>query len=138
MRLLEDSRWPRPTDLATILLLLVGGFTPLAIGWVIGAVMLWRSETWSQRDKLLGTLILPGGLSLPVFVAGFGVSGGSCSGHGGPMIPTVVTCQGGITPTEIGLGMIVVLCLFVLAELVSCGRLFLAARVGNVLGDSTQ
>lgn len=30
------------------------------IGWIVGAVLLWMSELWSTRDKLIGTLAGPG------------------------------------------------------------------------------
>ena len=123
-----DNRWPRRRDLVTILLLMVGGFIPLAIGWVVGVVMLWRSVTWTVREKLLGTVVVPTGLALPVFVAGLGVSGGTCSGHGGPTIATVATCQGNTATTEIGL---VVLVVIALAQIISSGILFLAARRGS-------
>jgi Na+-driven multidrug efflux pump len=31
-------------------------------------VLLWSSRVWSDRDKLLGTLIVPGGLLLPAYL----------------------------------------------------------------------
>lgn len=34
--------------------------TPL--GWLIGVVLLWTSTVWTWRDKVIGTLFLPGGL----------------------------------------------------------------------------
>jgi hypothetical protein len=41
--------------------LLFGG--PLfGIGWLVGVNRLWRSPHWSRSEKLLGTLVLPGGL----------------------------------------------------------------------------
>jgi uncharacterized membrane protein len=46
-----------------IVLLLVGGFA-WGVGWFIGALMLWTSRAWTLRDKLIGTLIIPGGLAL--------------------------------------------------------------------------
>jgi hypothetical protein len=47
---------------AAIILLLLGGFV-FAVGWVIGLVLLWSSRAWSTVDKLIGTLLLPGGLA---------------------------------------------------------------------------
>jgi uncharacterized membrane protein len=49
------------TDPAAIVLLLVGGFT--IIGWFVGVVLLWISDAWNTRDKIIGTLIVPGGLA---------------------------------------------------------------------------
>jgi hypothetical protein len=49
-------------EIWTFLLLLFGGFFA-GIGWFAGAWMLWWSEVWTRREKLLGTLVLPGGLA---------------------------------------------------------------------------
>jgi hypothetical protein len=57
----------------TIVLLLVGGFLS-GIGWLIGVVLLWLSNSWTTRDKLIGTLIVPGGLALPVLLALVGMT----------------------------------------------------------------
>jgi hypothetical protein len=39
-------------------------FGPVAsgLGWIAGIVILWTSPTWSQRDKLIATLVSPAGL----------------------------------------------------------------------------
>jgi HAAS domain-containing protein len=42
--------------------LLLFGFVAAGVGWVVGVVLLWRSRAWTTRDKLIGTLVLPGGL----------------------------------------------------------------------------
>ena len=44
--------------------LLLLGFFAAGVGWVVGVVLLWRSRAWTTRDKLIGTLVLPGGLFL--------------------------------------------------------------------------
>jgi hypothetical protein len=65
---LDDIPADRGTaEWAAILLLLLGGFI-FAIGWLVGLVLLWNSRTWTTRDKLVGTLVVPGGLaiSLPI------------------------------------------------------------------------
>ncbi len=46
------------------ILLLLFGFIAAGVGWVVGVVLLWRSRAWTTRDKLIGTLVLPGGLLL--------------------------------------------------------------------------
>jgi hypothetical protein len=59
-------------DKAIIALLLVGGFI-LGIGWVVGVVMLWISSAWRVKDKIIGTLLVPGGLVLPLVLLFLGV-----------------------------------------------------------------
>ena len=61
-------------ETATLVLLLIGGLILPIIGWIVGAVLLWISNVWTTRDKLIGTLIVPGGLALP-FALGFLSSG---------------------------------------------------------------
>jgi uncharacterized membrane protein len=64
----------------TIALLLFGGFLFL-VGWFVGIFMLWTSDVWRVREKLLGTLLIPGGLLFPVWYAfgpGKSVFGASC------------------------------------------------------------
>jgi hypothetical protein len=50
---------------AAIVLLALGGFV-FGIGWLAGLVLLWSSRAWTLRDKLIGTLIVPGGLAAVV------------------------------------------------------------------------
>lgn len=68
-----------------IVLLLTGGFIiPLpirpfivpGIGWLAGVVLMWISPVWTAREKVIGTLIVPGGLALPYFVWFLGPWGG--------------------------------------------------------------
>jgi len=47
---------------AAIFLLPLGGFL-FFFGWVVGLILLWSSHAWNTRDKLIGTLIVPGGLA---------------------------------------------------------------------------
>lgn len=73
-------------------LLLIGGVIIPVLGWFVGVVLLWSSRIWTLRDKLIGTLVLPGGLAVPVFlflgVGGTASGGELCSGFttttGGP------------------------------------------------------
>jgi hypothetical protein len=54
---------------AAIVLLPLGGFL-FGVGWIAGAILLWSSRAWSTRDKLIGTLIVPGGIAafIPVLL----------------------------------------------------------------------
>jgi len=56
---------------AVVLLLLIGGFL-IGLGWLAGVALLWASPRWDTRDKLLGTLIWPGGLAAVLAVPRFG------------------------------------------------------------------
>jgi uncharacterized membrane protein len=57
-------------DVATVILLLIGGIVLPFFGWVIGLVLLWSSTAWRTRDKVIGTLIVPGGLFGSLIVSG--------------------------------------------------------------------
>ncbi len=48
--------------------LLLFGFIALGVGWFVGVFLLWRSRAWTTRDKLIGTLVLPGGLFATVLL----------------------------------------------------------------------
>jgi hypothetical protein len=48
-------------EVATLVLLPIGGIVVPVLGWFVGVALLWTSERWSVRDKLLGTLVVPGG-----------------------------------------------------------------------------
>jgi hypothetical protein len=69
-------------DVATLILLPVGGVFIPVLGWVVGVIFLWISEAWNRRDKLIGTLLLPGGLALPGFLMLFATSSSGCVSQG--------------------------------------------------------
>ena len=48
--------------------LLLVGVSLFVVGWFVGVALLWRSRIWTLRDKLIGTLVLPGGLASAPFV----------------------------------------------------------------------
>ena len=52
---------------AAIFLLLLGGFV-FGLGWIVGLILLWSSRAWSTMDKLIGTVVIPGGLAASVYV----------------------------------------------------------------------
>jgi hypothetical protein len=56
---------PGTNEIFAILLLLFGGFI-FGVGWLVGIALLWRSQVWTRRDKLIGTFLLPGGLLFPL------------------------------------------------------------------------
>jgi hypothetical protein len=73
---------------AAIFLLLFGGFI-FVFGWLAGVILLWSSRAWDTRDKVIGTLIVPGGLASALIV-GFltGTKRKCTSGLGRPTICT--------------------------------------------------
>ena len=123
----DVSRRLTATEVATVWLLLVGGIVLPIVGWVIGVVLLWRSDVWTRNDKLIGTLVLPGGWMLPAFITGMGQPSRTCAGHGGPGIPTVATCHSGGTTGGIALAIGLVAALAV-TQVVSSLRLWQQAR----------
>jgi hypothetical protein len=109
------------TERLAQMLLLFGGFLGALIGWVIGAVidtsqgghathaigtsivicallawgagvvLLWLSPVWSVGSKILGTLLVPGGLVAAVLLLFLPVSAEVCTSNGGGEV-----CSGGI------------------------------------------
>src|SRR4051812_27169536 len=41
----------------------------LPLVWIVGVVLLWRSRAWTRRDKIVGTLLVPGGLAWAFYAA---------------------------------------------------------------------
>ncbi len=82
-------------EVAALILLPFGGVIIPVAGWFVGVFFLWVSDAWTRRDKLIGTLIVPGGLLLPLMLFGIGASTSAreCySINGGP---TTCTAGGG-------------------------------------------
>ncbi len=48
-------------EVGALLLLTLGSLLSW-VGWAGGVVLLWTSDRWTRRDKVLGTFVLPGGL----------------------------------------------------------------------------
>jgi len=106
--------------------------TPLI--WPIGVILLWTSSAWNVRDKLIGTLILPGGLFTSFFVF-YAVLAKpeSCSatyvqGH------QTTTCSGGISGIGAVLA-ILVLVLILLSPILT--SIYLAIRLRRGSGSRT-
>jgi uncharacterized membrane protein len=70
-------------EVAAVILLLLGGVLLPGFGWFVGVVMLWASARWTLRDRLIGTLLFPGGLATPVFYLLFWGGDTRCNGTGG-------------------------------------------------------
>jgi len=63
----------------TIPLLLVGALIIPLVGWLVGVIFLWLSRCWSVRDKVIGTLVVPGGLAGALLLPLYPVSVQTCS-----------------------------------------------------------
>ena len=61
----QDAGW---YTVLTIVLIAVGGIIVPVVGWFVGIAMLWWSRTWTLRDKLIGTLVLPVVLAVSLLV----------------------------------------------------------------------
>jgi len=96
---------PGWVEIGALIMLLVGGLVLPVIGWVIGVVLLWTSNAWNTRDKIIGTIFVPGGLGLPVLLGALAASsgGGSCVQFGpAGSQPAINTCTDqGISTTEV-------------------------------------
>jgi uncharacterized membrane protein len=105
-------------DVATVILLLIGGIVLPFFGWVIGLVLLWSSTAWRTRDKVIGSLIVPGGLfgSLIVFgLALFATSSSStCISTAATVKAHHLTCTTGGTGS---LGVVVAATLLVVSAI---------------------
>lgn len=114
-------------ELAAALLLTVGSFIPL-IGWAVGAVLLWGSRRWSSREKLLGTLVVPGGPGMALWLGLF--VGESCASTGefsdsGELIRMTETCEGFALPPWLGVPVFLAI---LIAPFIVAGLLYSRAR----------
>jgi len=66
-------------EVTALILLPIGGIIIPVLGWFVGVALLWSSARWTVRDKLIGTLVIPGGLALPAALGGLAVSGHGCA-----------------------------------------------------------
>jgi hypothetical protein len=76
-------------------LVLAGGFL-VGVGWFVGVAWLWSSHTWTSKEKIIATLLVPGGIALPlsVLLISLTTRTSDCTSFGGPGQPTVTHCIG--------------------------------------------
>jgi hypothetical protein len=94
-------------EVAAAVMLTAGSLVPV-IGWVVGVILLWSSGVWRRSEKLLGTLIVPGGPGLVLLMAL--LPGQTCSrGSGGPVggqtTTTEEVCTGFALPPALGISL---------------------------------
>jgi uncharacterized membrane protein len=65
-------RRPRATwrEIGALILLPFGSLVLPFVGWFVGVFLLWLSDAWTSRDKLIGTLLVPGGVLGPIWLFG--------------------------------------------------------------------
>ena len=103
-------------EIWAVLLLTIGGLVVPVIGWFAGVALLWTSNRWTLKDKLLGTLVVPGGMGSIIF---FGFAAGGTSStisttcfsppftNGAPSPDQVPQCvQVGASPADASAGYI--------------------------------
>lgn len=69
------GRW---IEILALILLPIGGVLLPVLGWFVGVVLLWVSDAWTTREKLVGTLVIPGGLATPLFLGSLALYAQSC------------------------------------------------------------
>ena len=99
--------------------------------WPIGVILLWMSPAWNVRDKIIGSLVPPGGyMGLSFLFLGATVQGRACStvrDQFGHLLSS--TCTG---PTELpGIVVIPLTILILLSPLISATYLALRLRWGR-------
>jgi uncharacterized membrane protein len=112
-------------EILAVILLPIGGVILPVLGWFIGVVLLWTSDRWTTRDKIIGTFVWPGGYLLPL---AFGLFAGQvCTSD-----PTtgVESCSGWSMPACLGTPVSIVL---FLAPLAVVGYLITRARRSPVV-----
>jgi len=97
-----------------LVMLTIGSLLPV-LGWAIGLALLWRSRRWSTRDKLLGTLVWPGGMQ-PLWIM-LAIPSGSTD-----CVNSVCTDSGFVPPPAVGVAILVILVAAPAAVLVHLAR----------------
>ena len=117
----------RGLEIATIVL--------LPLFWPVGVILLWLSDTWTTRDKLIGTLLPPGGYLGTLFL-GFLLALGSVapvcrtvSDESGRILST--TCPPGGWQTAINIGAALLLIVYLVGPILTVGYLALRLQRGR-------
>ena len=126
-------------EVGAVVMLTVGSLIPL--GWFVGVILLWSSGLWRRSEKLLGTLIVPGGPGLALFGGAFATRLWAAQPCVGPVTSTItgqiVTSAQACTGSGLAPALGVALLLFVLiAPIVVAIVLLNRARGRTVLVGS--
>jgi hypothetical protein len=118
---------PGPLEVIALVMLPIGALVLPFIGWVVGVVCLWVSSRWTTREKVLGTLVLPGGLLLPLgfaFVSMFAAVR-TCEVSSSTNGRAITHCSGpgGVLTVLLTAGVVVALALPILVDIYLYRRL---------------
>ena len=118
-------------ELAAVLFLTIGSLL-FVVGWLAGVVMVWSSRRWTLLEKLVATLVFPGGPGFVAFLSVLAVGQSSCSSTsvdvaGGSSTESVETCTSSGLQLPAPYGAILVIAWIVL-PLVVAGVLLHRAR----------
>jgi hypothetical protein len=143
----EHPAYPGPTgsrprgiglEVGAVVMLTLGSLIPL-FGWAVGVILLWNSGLWRRSEKLLGTLIVPGGPGLALILGGaaFLAPAQSCSStsgstSSGQVFTTAEVCTGFSMAPAAGIAMLLVV---LIAPVVVAGVLLNRARSRATLQD---
>lgn len=120
---------PGTKEVITVPLLLFGGVIIPVLGWIAGVVLLWLSDVWTTRDKLIGTFVVPGGLTAAIAMLFLPASVQTCGqdfdarGH---LISS--TCTGGL-PALTQTLLIVLFAVLLIAPIAT--TIYLSRRLGQ-------
>jgi uncharacterized membrane protein len=113
----------------------------LLIFWPVGVILLWISDVWTTRDKLIGTLVPPGGY-LTAFViipvATLSIAGPVCQSWSGTdslgHVTSGTTCPQGLAAVLISVLGIALLVFLLVGPIVTAAYLAFRLRRARRLG----
>jgi hypothetical protein len=98
-----------------IIMLAVGGVVLPLIGWLVGVLLLlWISNAWTVREKVIGTLVVPGGLLPAVALLIYVLASASQVCRSPGVNGAAETCTGGASSSSEAAFLVLLAALFVL------------------------
>ncbi len=123
-----------PREVGSILLLGIGGLIPL-FGWMAGVVLLWTSDSWNRRDKILATVMtlgaLPGFAVLAALPGTATISSGPITDINGRVVDNSTHVVSSGPPGFVGP---LVLSVVLVLPLLTAGYLLVRLRVARHVG----